>query len=162
MIDFFSLKHIERRNNNNKSNIKSVKSLFNVFNFYNKLKILKFNVDFIFFIEIVKYLFEILYHIVREYIMLRVFEICFTFDHIINRIFTIISNIKNLRHFYLKKFKALYQLEFKIHFSRISWFFIIVIIVKIIHVRVFVIKFIIQNKGHFNNKSELSTIITFV
>ena len=119
MIDFFSFRYIERRNNNNKSNIKSVKSLFNVFNFYNKLKILKFNVDFVFFIEIIKHLLEILYYVVREYIILRVFEICFVFDHIVNYIFIMISNIKNLRHFCFKEFKVLYKFEFKMHFSRI-------------------------------------------
>ena len=119
MIDFFSLRYIERRNNNNKSNIKNVKSLLNVFGFYNKFRILKFNVDFFFFIEFVKHLFKILYHIVREYIMLRIFEIYFVFDHIVNRIFIIISNIKNLRYFYLKKLKVLYEFKFKMYFSRI-------------------------------------------
>ena len=54
------------------SNMKNIKRFFIIFDSDNELRILKFNIDF-FFVEVVEHLLEILYYIIREYIIFKKF-----------------------------------------------------------------------------------------
>ena len=58
-MNFFSFEYIKKRDNKKRSNLKNIKRFLAILNSYNEFRILKFNIEFFFFIKIIEHLFKI-------------------------------------------------------------------------------------------------------